>query len=251
MWQSSHTRHTQRPIRRRNHLGAVGLLATALLTGVLLGRVSGDSMPDDHIFLNETTPPTTAQAAPKTTPQKAQPHAERIPRQVVTTTPRGKADVRPTKSPTGEIAGFTDQDPVSVLGDDDGQSIRSMPGMAADVVRLTNAARARNGCRPLRTDARLTRAARTHSMEMARSGQFTHESPDGASPWDRMERVGYVNGTAENIGRGYASAKEAVQGWLASRDHRRNMLNCDFNAIGVGVVSGPGGPWWTQDFGRS
>ncbi|WP_333486673.1 CAP domain-containing protein [Nonomuraea corallina] len=34
-------------------------------------------------------------------------------------------------------------------------------------------------------------------------------------------------------------------------DHRRNMLNCDFNAIGVGVVSGPGGPWWTQDFGRS
>ncbi|MFG1941728.1 CAP domain-containing protein [Nonomuraea sp. NPDC048826] len=227
----------------------MGLLAAALFTGVLLGRMSGDSIPDDHIFLNETTPPTAAQAAPQTTPRKAQPQAERIPRQATTTIPRGKTDVRPTKSPTGEIAGFTDGDPVRVLGDD--QSLRSMPGMAADVVRLTNAARAKNGCRPLKTDARLTRAARTHSMEMARSGQFTHESPDGASPWDRMERAGYHNGTAENIGRGYASAQEAVRGWLASPDHRRNMLNCDFNAIGVGVVSGPGGPWWTQDFGRS
>src|SRR5690606_30589496 len=123
--------------------------------------------------------------------------------------------------------------------------------VAADVVRLTNAARAKKGCRPLKIDARPTRAARVHSMEMAKSGQFTHESPDGAWRWDRMARAGYVNGTAEHIGHGYSSAKEAVQSWLANRDHRRNMLNCDFNAVGVGVVSGPGGPWWTQDFGRS
>ncbi|MDA0632473.1 CAP domain-containing protein, partial [Nonomuraea sp. MCN248] len=215
MWQSSHTRHTQRTVRRRTNLGAVGLLAAALFTGVLLGRMSGDSIPDDHIFLNETTPPTTAQATPRPTPPKAQPQAERVPRQATTTMPRAQAetDVRPTKSPTGEIPGFTDDDPVRVLGDD--QSIRSMPGMAADVVRLTNAARARKGCRPLTSDPRLTRAARTHSMEMARSGQFTHESPDGSSPWDRMERAGYRNGTAENIGVGYSSAEEAVRGWLA------------------------------------
>lgn len=246
MRQSSHNRHTQ---RRRSHLGVVGLLAAALFTGVLLGRMSGESMPDDHIFLNETTPTTTAEPSPEPTPEKAQPQAERIPRQVAAATPRGSVTARPSRSPGGEIAGFTDPDPVHVLGHD--QSIKSMPDVAADVVRLTNAARAKKGCRPLKIDARLTRAARVHSMEMARSGQFTHESPDGASPWDRMERAGYVNGTAENIGRGYSSAKEAVQSWLANRDHRRNMLNCDFNAVGVGVVSGPGGPWWTQDFGRS
>jgi uncharacterized protein YkwD len=250
MRQSSHTRHTQRTVRSRNRLGAVGLLSAVLFTGVLLGRMSGESMPDDHIYLNEATPTTSAEPTPRTTQQRARPLAQRIPRQTTTTLPRGRNDeARPTKSPTGEIAGFTDQDPVRVLGGEN--QYHHMPELASDVVRLTNAARTRNGCRALRTDSRLTRAARVHSMEMARSGRFTHESPDGSSPWDRMERAGYVNGAAENIGRGYATAEEAVEGWLASRDHRRNILNCEFTAIGVGVVSGPGGPWWTQDFGRS
>jgi uncharacterized protein YkwD len=66
-----------------------------------------------------------------------------------------------------------------------------------------------------------------------------------------MERAGYYAGAAENIGRGYVSAEEAVRGWLDSPDHRKNILNCEFRTIGVGVVSGPDGPWWTQDFGRS
>lgn len=84
---------------------------------------------------------------------------------------------------------------------------------------------------------------------MARTGRLSHNSPDGASPWERMERAGYRWGSAENIGAGYVTAEEAMDGWMASRDHRTNILDCDLKAIGVGVASGPGGPWWTQDFG--
>jgi uncharacterized protein YkwD len=140
------------------------------------------------------------------------------------------------------------KDPTRVLGDDRAQLSTTM---AARVVSLTNAARVQRGCRRLRVDNRLTRSARVHSLEMAKSGQFTHNSPDGASPWDRMDQAGYHAGAAENIGRGYTSPEEAVRGWLDSPDHRQNILNCHITTIGVGVVSGAGGPWWTQDFGYS
>ncbi|MYW44663.1 CAP domain-containing protein, partial [Streptomyces sp. SID161] len=37
--------------------------------------------------------------------------------------------------------------------------------------------------------------------------------------------------------------------WMNSPGHRANILNCGFKTLGVGVHFGPGGPWWTQDFG--
>ncbi|HUR08369.1 MAG TPA: CAP domain-containing protein [Nonomuraea sp.] len=250
MWHNSHTRHTQRSARRRNHLGVLACLMAVLFTGVLLGRLTNETEPAGHIYLNETAPPAAA-AKVKTTPKpkKAQPYAGRIARETTTGIPRGRASIRPTKSPDkNTVPGYTAEDPTRVLGE---QIVEVSPAMAARVVSLTNAARAKRGCGPLRTDARLTRSARAHSIEMAQSGRFTHDSPDGSSPWDRMERAGYRMGAAENIGRGYTSPDEAVRGWLDSSDHRQNILNCRIESIGVGVVAGPGGPWWTQDFGYS
>ncbi|MBB6350427.1 CAP domain-containing protein [Nonomuraea muscovyensis] len=251
MRQTSHTRHTQRSARRRSHLGVVVCLMAALFfTGVLLGRLSDDAAPAGHIYLNETAPPAAAKATPS--PRKAQPHAGRIEREETTEVPRGQSarsrSPRPSASPTDEVRGFIVDDNARVLG---GEEIQPAPGMASKVVTLTNSARARQGCGPLRVDARLTRSARAHSLEMARSGRFAHDSPDGSSPWERMERAGYQAGAAENIGRGYTSPEEAVRGWLANPAHRQNILNCRIRAIGVGVADGPGGPWWTQDFGYS
>ncbi len=225
-------------------------LMAALFTGVLIGRMTDDPEPTGHIYLNETAPPAAATKVTPT-PKKAQPYAGRIARQTTTTVvPRGRVTVKPTKPAQDEntIPGYTADDPARVLGD---QAVEVSPAMASRVVTLTNAARAKRGCGPLRTDGRLTASARAHSLEMARSGKFSHESPGGESPWDRMERAGYRAGAAENIGRGYTSPEEAVRGWLDSHDHRQNILNCRITSIGVGVVAGPGGPWWTQDFGYS
>ncbi|MEV0389661.1 CAP domain-containing protein [Nonomuraea sp. NPDC050643] len=229
------------------------LMAAVLFAGVLIGRMTDDVEPSRHVYLNETAPPAAATAAPApTTAKKAQPQAERIPREITTRRlPSGAATPRPSKTPEGQIPGFNTQDGRKVvLGDesaDDGEQV--LAGLASRVVSLTNSARSRNGCGPLRVDGGLTRSARTHSLEMARTGQLGHVSPDGSSPWERMERAGYRFGAAENIGAGYSTADEAVRGWMDSRDHRRNILNCRLKAIGVGVASGPGGPWWTQDFG--
>src|SRR6266508_2680071 len=47
------------------------------------------------------------------------------------------------------------------------------PGESA-IVRAMNTVRAANGVPPLRTGAALTRAARAHSVDMARRGYFDH-----------------------------------------------------------------------------
>ncbi|MGN9836517.1 CAP domain-containing protein [Nonomuraea sp. H19] len=228
------------------------LMAAVLFAGVLIGRMSDDPPSGPHIYLNGTAPPAAATANPApTTAKKAQPQAQSIPREITTRkVPRGAATPKPSaKTPDGQIPGFDAQeDPTRVLGGDQ-SSVSVIPGMASKVVSLTNTARSRHGCGPLRVDGGLTRSARTHSLEMARTGRLSHNSPNGASPWDRMERAGYHFGAAENIGAGYGTPEEAVRGWLDSPDHRKNILDCRLKAIGVGVASGPNGPWWTQDFG--
>jgi uncharacterized protein YkwD len=228
------------------------LMVAVLFTGVLIGRITDDPQPDAHIYLNGTAPPAAATANPApTTAKKALQQLESVPRETTTKrVPRGTPTPKATgKRPDGQIPGFqSEDDPAQTFGDD-GSSVAVIPGLASKVVSLTNDARAKHGCGPLRVDGGLMRSARTHSLEMARMGQLTHNSPDGASPWDRMERAGYRHGAAENIGAGYSTADEAVRGWLDSPDHRKNILDCRLKAIGVGVASGPNGPWWTQDFG--
>lgn len=229
------------------------LMFAVLFTGVLIGRLTDDPAADPHIYLNGTAPPAAATANPApTVEKKAYQQLESIPREVTTNRLPGGATPKPNASRTdSQIPGSFDSqgDPTQVLGGDQDAEVALIPGLAGRVVTLTNAARARRGCGPLRVDSGLTRSARTHALEMARTGQLTHNSPGGDSPWDRMERAGYRYGAAENIGAGYSTAEEAVRGWLDSPDHRRNILDCGLRAIGVGVASGPDGPWWTQDFG--
>ncbi|MEU7899509.1 CAP domain-containing protein [Nonomuraea sp. NPDC049152] len=249
MWQSPHTRHTQPRSRRRNLLGLLACLLAVLFAGVLIGRLSVNRLDaSDQVYLNNTAPPA-ATPTPSVTASRKKPSARvgSRPRRTVRATPTPRPTA-PARKKLTEVPGELPGDPTTVLG---APLLKISPALAAQAVKLTNAARARKGCAPLRVDRRLTSSARAHSLEMAESGLFAHDSPDGSSPWKRMEQAGYRDGAAENIGRGYVSAEEAVRGWMDSPAHRRNLLHCGYRAVGLGVVSGPGGPWWTQDFGFS
>jgi uncharacterized protein YkwD len=118
-------------------------------------------------------------------------------------------------------------------------------GMAAEVVSLTNAERQDAGCDPLRVDDRLTEAAQGHSEDMVSRDYFSHDTPDGVSPAERAQRAGYPSFSGENIAAGQRSAQEVVEAWMNSEGHRRNILNCDSKAIGVGLHD----LHWTQKFG--
>ncbi|MEU8138357.1 CAP domain-containing protein [Streptodolium elevatio] len=119
-----------------------------------------------------------------------------------------------------------------------------------EVLALVNAERAAAGCGPAQADAALRGLARAHSDDMADRGYFAHDTPDGKSPWDRAKAAGIDYLAAENIARGQATPKAVMEAWMNSEGHRANILNCGFGRLGVGVRTGSGGPWWTQEFGR-
>ncbi|MEV6421508.1 CAP domain-containing protein [Streptomyces sp. NPDC051662] len=119
----------------------------------------------------------------------------------------------------------------------------------AAVLSLVNKERAKVGCSPVRADASLGRLAQDFSDDMAERGFFDHTDPDGKTPWDRADRAGVKGLGGENIARGQATAQSVMDSWMNSEGHRANILNCDYTRLGVGVHTGSGGPWWTQDFG--
>ncbi|KOY54180.1 sigma-70 family RNA polymerase sigma factor [Streptomyces sp. XY332] len=123
-------------------------------------------------------------------------------------------------------------------------------GVAGQVIALVNSERAAAGCGPLKEDPQLRAAAQGHSDDMAARDFFAHTNPDGADPGKRTTASGYRWSTyGENIAKGQQTAASVMDSWMKSPGHRANILNCSFKDIGVGIHTGPGGPWWTQNFG--
>jgi uncharacterized protein YkwD len=118
---------------------------------------------------------------------------------------------------------------------------------AAQMLALVNQERAAVSCDALAADSGLAAVAAAHSADMRDRGFFDHVDPDGLGPSDRAEAAG-LTARAENIARGQQDAAAAMAAWLASDEHRANILDCEFTRLGVGVAEGPGGPWWTQLF---
>jgi uncharacterized protein YkwD len=131
---------------------------------------------------------------------------------------------------------------------------------------LVNRERAGQGEGPLNPDPGLERAAQSHSEDMAFGDYFEHVGPHGDTPVSRMRASGYIYSSrvgyeiGENIGWGtlwLATPRAIVAAWMASSEHRANILNGRYRdtAIGVSphplssVARGQAGAMYTQDFG--
>ena len=125
-------------------------------------------------------------------------------------------------------------------------------GVTAKVVQLTNAERGTRGRGPLRTNARLMRAAQLHAEQIARAGQPAHVLPDAAYPTaeDRLAAAGYNwQSYGENLALGQPSPAAVVHDWMHSRGHRTNIVNPDFTELGVGYATDKAGrPYYVQVF---
>ncbi|MGC2999618.1 CAP domain-containing protein [Streptomyces sp. G35A] len=180
------------------------------------------------------SPSTSASAAPTKTPEKT-PERKK---------PAATPSEKPEKAPSREAAPQPEKEerssPVTVSAE---------AAAGAEVLRLVNEERAKVGCSPVAANSALTDLATAFSDDMARRGFFDHTDPDGDTPWDRARKAGITDLGGENIARGQADAEAVMQAWMDSPGHKANILNCDFKTLGVGVHLGPGGPWWTQNFG--
>jgi uncharacterized protein YkwD len=122
-------------------------------------------------------------------------------------------------------------------------------GAEAEVLALVNQQRSAAGCPALTASSALAGLARAHSADMRDRGYFSHDTPEGLSPFQRADAAGITTMRAENIAMGQATPAEVMAAWMASPGHRSNILNCSLRTLGVGVATGTRGPWWTQDFG--
>lgn len=124
--------------------------------------------------------------------------------------------------------------------------------LAAEVVRLVNVERAKEGLAPLGTYDSLTKAAQIRAPEIVTL--FSHDRPDGTSCFTAMDQTGATKGAytwGENIAAGNATAAATVEQWMNSPGHRANILNAKFTHIGVGYQHSAGstyGHYWVQMF---
>lgn len=113
------------------------------------------------------------------------------------------------------------------------------------IFELTNVIRQRYGKAPLKWDEKTAKVAYLHSKEMAQEHYFSHTSPDGENLSDRLVAGGVAFAVAgENIAAKYTDAFSAVQGWVNSKGHRKNLFNEAFTHLGVGVYR----QYYTQNF---
>jgi uncharacterized protein YkwD len=129
-------------------------------------------------------------------------------------------------------------------------SERSLQSLNRQVLTAVNAFRAAHGLHPLRESRALDSSARQHSLEMGKDGYFGHSSADGKAFWQRIQLYfGSQKYSYWSVGENLVwaaprlSAGKAMQMWIASPEHLRNLLTARWRRIGVSavhVVDAPG-----------
>jgi uncharacterized protein YkwD len=112
-----------------------------------------------------------------------------------------------------------------------------------------NAFRRAHDLEPLRLNLRLGAAAREHTVQMAEDGYFAHESADGSAFWKRIQSFYPSSSWAYwSVGENLlwsspdVTPERALQLWLASPEHRANLMNPRWREIGVAAVHEPAAP---------
>lgn len=104
--------------------------------------------------------------------------------------------------------------------------------IAEEVVRLTNKEREKAGLNPLKMDDSLMKAADVRVKEMGES--FSHTRPDGTKFTTAVEEAGFSGSyLGENGSAGKSTADYIVSSWMKSEGHQANIMNPNFNYIGV------------------
>lgn len=245
--------------RRRNSAFAAVVAVAALGTGGAAVHLYTDDEDRDATTLSAgvpsssaTLPPETAASTPASTTAPPSPSASSAspsPSADASAPPSPARKPEPEPSPTKSA-----RPPVPSSAAPGPQSPPPVPAPPAPVggelLQIVNEERAKEGCGPVTSNDLLDTAAQRHSADMTSRDYFSHTSPDGTDPGDRITAAGYRWSTyGENIAKGQRTPAEVMQAWMNSPGHRANILNCAFKEMGIGKQDSGGGPVWTQKFG--
>ncbi len=128
------------------------------------------------------------------------------------------------------------------------------PDFAQAVLEAVNRIRIENDLQHLAIAPEAVRVARRHTADLVRRNALSHLSPGGEDVDRRLESEGvewlYAG---ENIARNRGfddPVAEAIRGWLASPEHRANILQPQYRETGIAVARSPqtGYYYFTQVF---
>lgn len=109
----------------------------------------------------------------------------------------------------------------------------------SELQTLTNKVRKDHGLKLLEADPRLSQAAVKKAEDMIANNYWSHNSPQGVSPWYWIEQSGYSYAVAgENLAKNYSDAASVMDAWMSSSAHRDNIINPKFSSVGFAVVEG-------------
>ena len=186
-----------------------------------------------------------------TQPSQPLPTQTQQPPPTTTTTP----DQPPTAPPTTPIVPVSPVTPVTPITPTTTVTTTAKPSFnsaAAVSSALTeiSSARCRQGVGPLNIDSLLTKAAKAHSQDMARTGDFSHIGSDGSDPYGRAANLGFFSLSQELIAHG-KPGDDVVGALLRDPSSRRALLSFWVTTIGVSAQQDPatGEVYWTIELG--
>ncbi len=107
------------------------------------------------------------------------------------------------------------------------------------VVSQTNEERSKHGLKPLTLNSRLSAAALAKGQDMLDNQYWSHTSPEGKQPWDFMRAANYRYRVAgENLARDFHHTTDMISAWMASPTHKANIINDQYEQIGIAVIDG-------------
>ena len=127
--------------------------------------------------------------------------------------------------------------------------VTEVRALDSSVLTQLNAIRVAHGLVPLKLNSQLTTAAEDHSSQMLADGYFAHNSFDGTPFWKRL--TSYYSAAPHgvwSVGENLlwsspdVDAVKALQLWMASPEHRQNILTARWREIGIAAIHADSAP---------
>ncbi|HVO86773.1 MAG TPA: CAP domain-containing protein [Candidatus Binatia bacterium] len=104
----------------------------------------------------------------------------------------------------------------------------------------TNQDRQTNNVAGLKLNSELAKAAQAKANDMAARDYWSHNTPDGNPPWVFVSAQNYqYQKIGENLATGFSNSLATINGWMASPEHRENMLDPAYSEVGFGYANIP------------
>lgn len=107
------------------------------------------------------------------------------------------------------------------------------------IIELTNQKRLEYGLDTLKRNNLLEKAALLKLENMFQEQYWDHYGPNGETPWKFIKEAGYSYTFAgENLARDFNDINDLINAWMNSPTHRANILNRNYQEIGIAIANG-------------